>query len=95
MADTWTQVFDDTLDGRSVTGEIYDEGGYKIRTTQKRDDEGSFSTDKSGTIIMPPSEAGTTIEIEAESLDELENNLVNEGEFSAEQASNIVDRFRT
>lgn len=95
MADSWTKVFDDTVDERPVTGEIYDDGGYKVRTTQKSDNEGNVSRDESGTIIMPPSEAGSKIEIEADSLDELEQDIVNDGEFTAEQARNIADKFRT
>jgi hypothetical protein len=95
MADSWTKVFDDTVDERPVTGEVYDEGGYKVRITQKSDYEGNVSKDESGTIIMPPSEGGSVIEIEANSLDELEQDLVNDGEFTAEQARNIAENFRT
>ncbi len=94
MADSWSQVFEDTVGGRPVKGEIYDEGGYKVTTTQKEDYPGSLSGDESNTIIIPPREAGTPIEIEAETLEELEKDLVTEG-FSKDEAKTIVDKFPT
>ncbi len=95
MADSWTRVFHDTIGGRSVTGEIYDDGGYKVTTTQKSDHDGGVSGDKSSTIIISPSAAGTPIEIDADTLKELESKLVTDGDFSKEEAEKIVGKFQT
>ncbi len=95
MVDFWSKVFDASIGGRSVTGETYNEGGYKVRTTQKSDYEGSVSGDSSSTLIMPPTAAGTSMEIEAESLEELESELISDGEFTQNEANEIVDKFRT
>ena len=94
MADCWNHVFEDTVGDRPVKGEIYDEGGYKITTTQQKDFPGSVSNDEANTIIIPPTAAGTPIEIEAETLEDLEKDLVTEG-FSKDEAKAIVDKFQT
>ncbi len=93
MADLWTNVFTDSADGRLVTGETYDEGGYKITTTQKTDNNGEASRNDYGTTIIAPSEAGRPIEIDADSLIELEQKLVSEGEFSKNDAKKIANKF--
>lgn len=94
MADSWTTIFDETYSSRSVTGEIYSDGCYKITTTQKTDLDGTVSGDRSSTVIVPPTAAGSAMEITADTLDELKAELVSYGEFSIEEANNIVERFR-
>ena len=93
MANSWTQVFEVEVDGRPVKGEVYTEGDYKISTTQKNDYEGVVFGDDSSKGFIPPSAAGTPIEIEAESLEELKENLITDGEFSNEDAEAIVAKF--
>ncbi|MCK2149441.1 hypothetical protein MYE70_10220 [Marinobacter alexandrii] len=95
MSDTWETVFEAEIDGRNVKGEVYSKGGYKVSTTQKSDYEGHISSDDGSTIIIPPSAAGEPIEIDGESLDELERELVEDGEFSSSEAKKIVGKFNT
>lgn len=93
MASSWTQVFDIEVDRRPVKGEVYIEGDYKISTTQKNDYEGNVFEDESSKVFMPPHAAGTPIEIEAETLEELKENLITDGEFSDEDAEVIIAKF--
>ena len=95
MTESWTKIFDDLIASRHVTGEIYGEGGYKISTTQKSKDDGSVSGDESSTVVVSPTEAGNPIEFHSETLEELEIDLVSDGEFSTKDAKSIVDRFRS
>lgn len=94
MADSRSKVFEEAIGDREVIGEVYDEGGYKVTTTQKNDDDGSVAVDQTSTVIIPPSSAGTKIEIDAETLRELEADLVEDGEFTPEEAKEIVSKFR-
>ncbi len=93
MADSWSKIFEVTIGDRVVIGQTYDEGGYKVTTTQKSDDPGSVSGDQSSTVVIPPSAAGKKIEIDAETLSELEADLVSDGEFTAEEAEQITGKF--
>ncbi len=93
MEDTWEAIFDVVINGRDVKGETYCEGGYRVSTTQKSDYEGYIGGDTGSTIIIPPSQAGTPIDIDAETLEELERTLVEDGEFSPDEAREIVDNF--
>jgi len=94
MADSWKEVFEAEVDGRQVKGEVYDEGRYRVTTTQKSDYEGNGSGDESTTVIIPPSAAGTIIQLDCETVEELEKQLVEHGEFTYEEAKNITRRFR-
>lgn len=94
MADSWSKVFKEAIGNREVIGTRYDECGYKVITTQKNDDDGSVAGDQKSTVIIPPSSAGTKIEIDAKTLQELEADLVEEGEFTKEEAEEIVSKFR-
>ena len=93
MVSSWKKVFEFEVDGRLVKGEVYIEGDYKISTTQKSDYEGEVFGDESSKVLMSPSAAGTPIEIEAETLEELKENLITDGEFSNEDAEAIVAKF--
>ena len=93
MASSWKQVFEVEVDGRPVKGEVYIEGGYRIKTTQKSDYDGEGFGDESSKVFMPPSAAGTPIEIEAETPEELKNDLISDGEFSNDDAEAIVAKF--
>lgn len=93
MNDTWDTVFEDKVDGRDVRGEVYSEGGYKVSTTQKSDYDGKLSSDEGSLTIIPPSGAGTAIEIHADTLEELERDLVDDGEFSSDETREITKKF--
>jgi hypothetical protein len=93
MADTWRAIFKATIEGRPVEGEMYDEGGYRVHTTQNADDPGTVVKDGSSTLIIPPTEKGRRITIEGETLEEVGEGLADEG-FSDAAVQDIVGRLR-
>ncbi len=88
MADTWKCIFNGMIENRPVEIEIYDEGGYRVHTTQGADDPGTVESDGSSTLIIPPTEQGRKITIEGETAEEIRNDLLIEG-FS-ETATNEI-----
>ncbi|MDD2357977.1 MAG: hypothetical protein PHX13_08700 [Thiovulaceae bacterium] len=93
MGNGWQEVFSTNVDGRNVIGELYEENDYRVKTTQKNDDNGYISENESSKTYMPPRAAGSLITIEGQTLDELKDNLMSEGEFSSDDAQTIVDKF--
>jgi hypothetical protein len=92
MADTWKSIFNGTIENRPVEIEVYDEGGYRIHTTQGADDPGTIESDDTSTLIIPPTEQGRKITIEGETADEIRNALLTEG-FSEATASEIIGKL--
>ena len=92
MADTWKSIFKGTIEGRSVEIESYDEGGYRVHTTQGADDPGTVQSDGSSTLIIPPTEQGRQITIEGETSKEIHKDLLAEG-FTNEAANEIVSKL--
>jgi hypothetical protein len=66
---------------------------YRVTTTQKSDYEGNVFGDESSTTIIPPSAAGTKIQLDAETIEELEKELIEHGEFTHEEANSIASMF--
>jgi hypothetical protein len=64
MTGTWKPIFKETIETRPVKIEVYDEGGYRVHTTQGADDLGTFQSDGLQTVIIPPTERGRPIVIE-------------------------------
>ena len=89
----WESVFADTFDNRPVEGMRYREGDLRVRTVTKSEFPGRVFGDGSSTTIIPPMEAGTTIDIDAVDRMELRSLLIEEGEFSENDADAIVARF--
>jgi len=94
MADTWKSIFKGTIEGRPVEIESYDEGGYRVHTTQSADDPGSVQSDGSSTLVIPPTEQGRQITIEGETPEEIRKDLLREG-FSETVANEIVGKLLT
>lgn len=92
MADTWKSIFNGTIENRPVEIEIYDEGGYRVHTTQGADDPGIIESDGSSTLIIPPTEQGRPITIDGETPDEIRNDLLSEG-FSEAAVNEIVGKL--
>jgi riboflavin synthase alpha subunit len=93
--DEWKKVYVGKVGGRSVEGDVYTTGEVRVRTTQKSDDPGSVVVDGTSTVVMTPRGAGSPITVEAETLDELETSLASDGEFSPQEAAEIVEGMRT
>lgn len=89
---TWKSIVKLVIENRPVEIEVYDEGGYRVHTTQSADDPGTIQSDGSSTIIIPPTEQGRQITIEGETLDEIRKDLLAEG-FSEVAANEIVGKF--
>ncbi|MCF7993666.1 MAG: hypothetical protein K9L88_02365 [Chromatiaceae bacterium] len=94
MPDSWKIVFEENLNGRPVKGEIYDEGGYRVTTTQKSDHEGNVYSDGTSTIISLPTSAGNKNTIDAQNLNDLEKGLIDYCELSREEAIAIIAMFQ-
>lgn len=92
MADTWKSIFKGTIESRPVEIEIYDEGGYRVHTTQGADDPGTVQSDDSSTLIIPPTEKGRQITIDDETPEEIRKALISEG-FSEKAANEIVGKL--
>lgn len=92
MADRWTRVFEGTAEGRPIEIEVYDEGGYRVQTTQGDDHPGSVQVDQSSTAIITPTEEGREITIYGETVEALRKELINEG-FSENAANEIVGKI--
>ena len=92
MADTWKSIFNGTIENRPVEIEVYDEGGYRVHTTQGADDPGTIESDDTSTLIIPPTEQGRKIRIEGETADKIRKDLLTEG-FSETAASEIVGKL--
>ncbi|MDP1769304.1 MAG: hypothetical protein Q8L74_10940 [Nitrospirota bacterium] len=92
MADTSRFIFKGTIEGRPVEIEIYDEGSYRVHTTQGADDPGSIQSDDSSTVIIPATEQGRKITIEGGAPEEIRKDLLSEG-FSNAAANEIVSKL--
>ena len=92
MTDKWKCIFNGSIENRPVKIEIYDEGGYRVHTTQGADDFGTVESDVSSILIIPPTEKGIKIIIEGEILEEIQHDLQVEG-FSMEASSEIIGKF--
>lgn len=92
MADTWKSIFKGTIENRPVEIEIYDEGGYRVHTTQGADDPGIVQSDDSSILIIPPTAQGRQIAIEEETPDEIRKELLAEG-FSEAAVCEIISKL--
>ena len=86
MQNQWTKISAGEIEGRSFEIFRYGSGGLKVKTTQKQ----TVASDVIPLVIS----AGDTIEIEAETPDGLEQELQNDGNFSASAAKKISDLAR-
>lgn len=92
MNDTWTKHYEGVVEGRRVSVKTYSGGGYRVSTTQGQENQGDVYSDESSVTIIPSSLVGAPIDIDAESIDEMRGQLVQEG-FSADAAAEIVGHF--
>ena len=93
MADTWKSIFKGTIEDRPVEIEIYDEGGYRVHTTQGADDPGTVQSEDSSHLIVSPTEKGRQITIDEESPEEIRHALISEG-FSEKATNEIVGKLQ-
>ncbi len=92
MTDKWKSIFKGSIENRSLEIEIYDEGGFRIHTTQAVDDPGIVYCDASSSIIIPPKEQSRKITIEGENPDEICKDLLIVG-FSESAANEILSKL--
>ncbi|WP_180875066.1 hypothetical protein [Stenotrophomonas maltophilia] len=92
MSGTWITHHDGFVEERRVIVQTYSDGGYRVKTTQGEDDAGDVFGDDSSTLIIPPSSKGSPIDIDGETIDEVREQLTEEG-FSEEAITEIVGYF--
>lgn len=92
MFETWITHHDGLIEGRSVTVQTYSEGGYRVKTVQSVDYAGKVFGDDSSKTIISPTPKGTPIDIDGETIDEVREQLTQEG-FSERAAIEIVGHF--
>jgi len=90
MTPHWTTIYDGSLGDRPIKLMKYSEGGLKVLTTQPCDEPGLVESDSGSTLIFPPTEAGREIEVEGETLEKLKSNLIQQGDFSEEEAQQVM-----
>lgn len=88
----WESIFTGTIENRHVQILRYDDGGYKVCTTQGADDPGVVKSDDTSTMIIPPTEKGRKITIEGETAEEIKKDLLIEG-FSEMASNEIVGKL--
>lgn len=92
MSDTWITHHDGLVEGRGVVVQTYSAGGYRVKTTQGEDYAGDAFGDDSSTVIISPTPKGTSIYIDEETIDEVREQLIQEG-FSEVAAIEIIGHF--
>ena len=92
MCGSWTTHYKGQVEGRPVTVQTNSEGGYRVMTDQGADDEGTVFGDESSTVIISPTAAGSPIDIHEETIDEVRDQLNQEG-FGEEAIAKIVGYF--
>ncbi len=90
MTPHWTTVYEGHIGDRLVKVMNYSEGGLKVLTTQPCDEPGFVEADGDSTLIFPPYWADQEIEVEGETPQELETNLIQQGYFSREEAKQVI-----
>lgn len=94
MPNLWRQVFKIKIGDRVVIGEIHQDGGFRVKTTTLKDEEGSAGWEtESDFVAIIPKIAGSPIEYEAESLEELQQDLLKEGDFTEDEINTIIQEF--
>lgn len=92
MSDTWTTHHSGTVGGRPYEAKTYSEGGYRVSTTTATDYEGHVEQDDSQTLIIPPVAAGSPVDIDGETIEDVEQGLKDEG-FASDEIKEIVGHF--
>ncbi len=88
MNDVWTTIFSGVIEGRNLTLSRYSSGDLKVTTTQKNTVTTTGSSDGTTHVFPMVISEGDTIEVDAESITELEAELQTIG-FSVEAAKQI------
>lgn len=93
MNQDWKRTFTGSIGGRPVETEVYVDGGYRVRTTQGADSPGTVDGEPGSLTVIPPTEKGTTVEIDGDTLDEVRDQLIEEG-FTEAEAIEIVGHLK-
>ncbi len=89
MNDVWTPIFSGIVEGRSVTLSRYSSGELRVTTTQQNTEATEAISDGVTHIFPVVISEGDTIEVDANTAQELENELQQVG-FSAQAVQQIV-----
>lgn len=89
MNDIWTPIFSGVVEGRNVTLSRYSSGELRVTTMQKYTEATEASSDGTTHVFPIVISDGDTIEVDANTAQELENELQRVG-FSAQAAQQIA-----
>lgn len=92
MIDTWTTHHKGLIGNRPYEAKTYSEGGYRVTTLTASDFDGGSYSDDSSSVIMPPVAAGTKVDIDSETIEELRRELLI-GEFDDAAVAEIISHF--
>jgi hypothetical protein len=88
---TWRDIWSGiTAGGRAVTVQEADDGSIRVRTTTRERDAGAVVEEEGSHAIISPSAAGSPLDIEPDDGESIEDALMEQGGFSAEEAADIA-----
>lgn len=90
---SWVEIFNTVIDNRDVKGWRYDGEDYRVDTTIKTSVGPKISGDQGQMVVMPAFSAGDPCQIDGATPEELRKNLVDDGEFTSDQAAEIIGLF--
>lgn len=92
MSDSWDTHYDGEIEGRQVTVQTYKDGGYRVKTNQGKDDEGTFEIDSSRLTHIPATSAARIVDIEEEEIEGFRTSLGEVG-FTEAGIEKIISHF--
>lgn len=91
MADKWNEVWSGIVEGRPVKVEEYEDGGeLQAQTIQKDNAPGTLSQDDNSSVFPASVWKGASIVIDGPTKQDLGENLVSDGGFTAAGAAKII-----
>lgn len=91
---TWTDVWKGPVGGRDVLLQRSDKGDKRVRTTARRDVNPTVSGDDSAVVFGVSGIKGDPITIDPRQGQSLRDALMENGEFTADEADEIVSHDR-
>lgn len=92
MSDSWYTHYDGEIEGRPVTVQTYKDGGYRVKTNQGKDDEGTLDADSSSLTHIPPTSAARIVNIDEPEIERFHTSLSEVG-FTEDEIGKIISYF--
>jgi hypothetical protein len=88
-----TDIWSGTVGGRRVTLKKDANGDLRVSTVTASDDEGRAVREGDAFMHLPPTPAGTNIDIDPDEARQLRDVLMEDGEFTSEEADEILSHL--